>query len=42
MTAAVLGWMALYAALIWVLPSRQFLHDVISGTRVIDNRKQVP
>ena len=41
-TAAVLGWMVLYAALTWVLPSRQFLHDVISGTRVIDNRKQVP
>lgn len=41
MTAAVLGWMALYASLTWVLPSRQFLHDVISGTRVIDNRKQV-
>jgi len=42
MTAALLGWMALYAGLSWVLPSRQFLHDVISGTRVIDNRKQVP
>lgn len=42
MTAAVLGWMVLYAALTWVLPSRQFFHDVISGTRVIDNRKQVP
>lgn len=42
MTAAVLGWMVLYASLTWVLPSRQFLHDVISGTRVIDNRKQVP
>lgn len=42
MTAAVLGWVVLYASLTWVLPSRQFLHDVISGTRVIDNRKQVP
>ena len=39
--AMVLGWMVLYAVLTWVLPSRQFLHDVISGTRVIDNRKQV-
>lgn len=42
MTAAVLGWVVLYASLTWVLPSRQFLHDVISGTRVIDNCKQVP
>ena len=40
-SGAVLGWMALYAALTWVLHSRQFIHDVISGTRVIDNRKQV-
>ncbi|MDX9843425.1 MAG: RDD family protein [Aquabacterium sp.] len=40
-SAAVFGWLALYACLTWVLPSRQFLHDVISGTRVIDNRKQV-
>ena len=41
MAAAILGWMSFYAALTWLLPSRQFLHDVISGTRVIDNRKQV-
>lgn len=41
-TATVLGWMGLYASLTWLLPSRQFLHDLISGTRVIDNRKQVP
>lgn len=40
-SAAVLGWMAFYVCLTWALPSRQFLHDVISGTRVIDNRKQV-
>lgn len=41
MSAALLVWMAFYASLSWALPSRQFLHDVISGTRVIDNRKQV-
>ena len=40
-SGAVLGWMVLYASLSWVLPSRQFVHDLISGTRVIDNRKQV-
>lgn len=41
-TAWVLGWIGVYASLSWLHPSRQFLHDVISGTRVIDNRKQVP
>lgn len=41
LSGVLLGWMVAYAGLTWVLPGRQFLHDVISGTRVIDNRKQV-
>lgn len=35
------GWLALYALLSKLLPQQQFLHDVISGTRLIDNRTEV-
>ena len=31
-------WIAIYALLSLLLPQRQFLHDVISRTRVIDTR----
>jgi uncharacterized RDD family membrane protein YckC len=31
-------WIALYAALSRLLPQHQFLHDVLGGTRLIDNR----
>ncbi|HEX5372019.1 MAG TPA: RDD family protein [Aquabacterium sp.] len=31
-------WIVIYAALSWLLPRRQFLHDVICRTRVIDTR----
>ena len=30
--------MAVYASLIWLHPSRQFLHDLLSGTRLVDTR----
>ncbi|HET8694493.1 MAG TPA: RDD family protein [Aquabacterium sp.] len=33
-----LGWIAIYALLSLMHPQRQFWHDAISGTRVIDNR----
>lgn len=33
-----LVWIVIYAALSWLLPRRQFLHDVICRTRVIDTR----
>lgn len=36
--AAMLGWVLLYAVSSFVLPRRQFLHDVLSGTRLIDTR----
>jgi len=35
---AMFVWAAMYAALTWLLPQKQFLHDVICGTRLIDNR----
>lgn len=31
-------WVLFYAALTWLLPQGQFLHDVVARTRVIDNR----
>ncbi|WP_290874226.1 RDD family protein [Aquabacterium sp.] len=31
-------WILLYAALSFLLPQRQFLHDVLSGTRLVDTR----
>ncbi|WP_374255766.1 RDD family protein [Aquabacterium sp.] len=37
-----LAWIVIYAALTRLLPQGQFLHDVICGTRIIDNRKQLP
>jgi uncharacterized RDD family membrane protein YckC len=33
--AVVLGWIAAYAALACALPGRQFLHDVLCGTRLV-------
>jgi uncharacterized RDD family membrane protein YckC len=35
LVAGVLG----YALLAWLLPGRQFLHDVICGTRLVDARR---
>jgi len=35
---AIFAWVVFYAALSWLLPRRQFLHDMLSGTRVIDTR----
>lgn len=35
---ALVGWMVFYAVLSFVLPRRQFLHDVLSGTNLIDTR----
>lgn len=29
------GWIALWAAAVWLDPSRQFLHDRLAGTRVV-------
>jgi uncharacterized RDD family membrane protein YckC len=41
-TRSILGalalWIALYALLSWLLPRRQFLHDQLCGTRLIDTR----
>ena len=34
-TAAVLGWMAFWALLSFAHPQRQFLHDVLAGTRLL-------
>jgi uncharacterized RDD family membrane protein YckC len=31
-------WILIYTALTWLLPQQQFLHDTISGTRLIDTR----
>jgi len=31
-------WMLIYIGLTWLLPQRQFLHDAISRTRLIDTR----
>lgn len=39
---AMLVWILFYAGLTRFLPRGQFLHDVISGTRLIDNRQKVP
>ncbi len=37
--ATALGvWIAAYAALSWLLPRRQYLHDVLCKTAVIDTR----
>ncbi len=31
-------WMLIYISLTWLLPQRQFFHDILCGTRVIDTR----
>jgi len=36
--AAFFGWIAFYALLSWLHPQRQFLHDALCGTRLIDTR----
>jgi uncharacterized RDD family membrane protein YckC len=35
LAGALLGWMLLYGALSRLLPQRQFLHDVLCGSRVV-------
>ncbi|MBC7698798.1 RDD family protein [Aquabacterium sp.] len=35
---ALFGWMAIYALLSWLHPQRQFLHDALCKTRLIDTR----
>jgi uncharacterized RDD family membrane protein YckC len=35
------GWIAVYAGLSFLLPQRQFLHDLLCGTRLIDTRPAV-
>jgi uncharacterized RDD family membrane protein YckC len=35
---AILGWIAAYALLSWLHPQRQFLHDALCKTRLIDTR----
>ena len=39
---AMVVWVALYALSSFLLPRRQFLHDLLSGTRVIDTRPDLP
>lgn len=40
--ACLVAGMAAYASLIWLHPSRQFLHDLLSGTRLVDTRAPRP
>ena len=37
-----LVWVLFYAGISRLLPQRQFLHDLVCGTRVIDHRDQLP
>ena len=37
-TALVVAGVLAYAALAWLHPGRQFLHDVVCGTRLVDSR----
>lgn len=37
-----LVWVLFYAGISRLLPQQQFLHDLISGTRLIDHRDQLP
>lgn len=32
-------WIGMYASLTWLLPERQFLHDAICGTKLVDTRR---
>lgn len=34
------AWVCMYACLTWLLPERQFLHDVICGTKLVDTRRR--
>jgi len=36
MAGALLGWMAFWALLSYAHPQRQFLHDALAGTRLVD------
>lgn len=36
---AVLGWVTAWALLSWLHPQRQFLHDVVAGTRLISDEE---
>jgi uncharacterized RDD family membrane protein YckC len=38
LTVIALGWVVSYALLSRLLPHRQFLHDVVAGTRLVDYR----
>jgi uncharacterized RDD family membrane protein YckC len=39
---ALLGGVLAYAALVWLRPDRQFWHDVVCGTRLIDCKPALP
>ena len=41
-SGSVLAGMLAYAALAWLHPTRQFWHDIVSGTRLIDTRVAGP
>jgi uncharacterized RDD family membrane protein YckC len=36
LSAALVGWVVLYVLLAWIHPSKQFLHDRLAGTRLIN------
>lgn len=38
--AALLGWVLLYALSSYAHPNRQFLHDAVCGTRLVDSRPE--
>ncbi|TMH12952.1 MAG: RDD family protein [Betaproteobacteria bacterium] len=38
--AVVLGYLLAYAAVSWVHPQRQFLHDVLCGTRLVNSQRR--
>jgi uncharacterized RDD family membrane protein YckC len=41
-SASVLAGVLAYAALAWLHPTRQFWHDIVSGTRLVDTRGAQP
>lgn len=41
-TAALLTGILAYAALVWLRPDRQFWHDVVCGTRLVDCKPALP
>lgn len=38
-SAALLGWVLVYGGLSRLLPGRQFAHDLLAGTRLVDTRE---